>query len=82
MTTASTTIRVSVAQRERLRALAEQRHATMADTLDAAVEALRRDQFYKEMAAAERSLRSDPDRWAGYLAERDAWLDADLASST
>lgn len=51
----------------------------MADTLDDALEALRRDDFYREMAEAEARLRSDPARWAEYLAERDAWLEADLS---
>ena len=50
----------------------------MADTFDAALESLRRDQFYKEMADAETKLRADPERLAAYQAERDAWLTADL----
>ena len=52
----------------------------MADTLDAALEALRRDQFYKEMAGAEASLRADPPALAAYLRDRDAWLAADLTA--
>ena len=51
MTPTSTTIRVSIEQRER--ALAEQRASTMADTLSDALEALRRNEFYSEMARAE-----------------------------
>ena len=78
MTSLSTTIRVSTEQRDRLRKLAERRSATMADTFDAALEALRRNQFYEEMAEAEATLRSDPQAWADYLAERDAWLNAEL----
>lgn len=78
MTTSSTTIRVSVMQRERLRELAATRASTMAETLDAALEALRREQFYRSMATAEGELRSDPEAWADYLSERDAWLGADL----
>ena len=78
MTVSSTTIRVSVEQRDRLRQLAEQRSSSMADTFDAALESLRRDQFYKEMADAEAKLRADPERLAVYQAERDAWLTADL----
>ena len=50
----------------------------MADTLDDALEALRRDQFYRNMAHAEAELRLDQAGWAEYIAERDAWLDADL----
>jgi hypothetical protein len=53
----------------------------MADTLDAALESLRREQFYEGMAAAEARLRSDPAAWAAYVGERDAWLTADLTAS-
>ena len=81
MTSSSTTIRVSVAQRERLRRLAEELDATMADTLDAALESLRRQRFYEEMASAETRLRADPAAWATYVAERDGWLNADLTAS-
>ena len=81
MTSSSTTIRVRVGQRELLRLLAEERSSTMADTLDDALEALRRDQFYKNMAKAETELRSDPEGWAAYVIERDAWLNPDVAAS-
>ena len=80
MTSASTTIRVSVQQRERLRILAQQLDASMADTLDAALEALRRNHFYEAMTQAESVLRLDPTRWAAYAVERDAWLNADLGT--
>jgi len=49
----------------------------MADTLDDALEALRRDQFYRDMAEAEEALRADPVGWSQYVSERNAWLDAD-----
>jgi len=50
----------------------------MTDTLDAALEALRRDQFYRHMGEAEAELRADPEAWARYQSEREAWLDAGL----
>ena len=78
MTSLSTTIRVSVAQRERLRRLGDWRESSMADTLDAALEALRRDHFYRDMAESEARLRAEPPHWAAYVAERDAWLQHDL----
>ncbi len=81
MTSKSTTIRVSIDQRSRLRTLAEQRNASLAATLDAALEALRRDDFYRRMADAEDRLRSDPGAWASYQRERGEWLDADLGST-
>lgn len=68
-------------QRERLRQLAESRNSTMADTLDAALESLRRERFYGEMAAAEQQLRADHAGWAAYVRDRDAWLSTDLAVS-
>ncbi len=52
----------------------------MADTLDAALESLRRERFYEEMAAAEQHLRSDPVAWETYVRERDAWLNPDLTA--
>jgi predicted transcriptional regulator len=81
MTVSSTTIRVSTDQRERLRRLAEERNATMADTLDAALESLRREHFYEAMAAAEQRLRSDAEAWDTYVCERDLWLNPDLGTS-
>ena len=81
MSDSSTTIRVSHQQRERLRVLAEQRATTMSATLDDALEALRRDVFYRSMATAEVSLRADPEAWEQYNAERAAWLNADLSTT-
>jgi predicted DNA-binding protein len=81
MTNLSTTIRVSIEQRERLRELAAEGGASLADTLDAALESLRRERFYEQMAAAEQALRADPAAWAVYVRERDAWLDADVVAS-
>ena len=52
----------------------------MADTLDAALESLRRQRFYEEMAEAESRLQADPAAWAAYSTERDSWLDADLTA--
>ena len=76
----TTTIRVTTKQRDRLRDLAAHRHASITETLDAALEALRRDQFYASMAAAEETLRADPESFATYVRERDTWLNADLGS--
>jgi predicted transcriptional regulator len=79
MTQSSTTIRVSVAQRDRLRQLAEQSDSSMADTLDAALESLRRERFYREMTTAEERLRAEPAEWKAYIADRESWLNRDLA---
>jgi len=80
MTETSTTIRVSTTQRELLRQLAHADDATMAATLDNALLALRRDRFYRDMADAEATFRNDPEAWADYVAERDDWLNPDLAT--
>ena len=53
----------------------------MTDTLDAALESLRRERFYEEMAAAEQRLRADPAAWNTYARERDAWLNPDLTAT-
>lgn len=50
----------------------------MSATLDEALEALRRLDFYARMATAERELRSDPVSWDSYVAERDQWLEPEL----
>ena len=76
MTSSSTTIRVSLAQRGRLKDLAERRSSSMTETLDAALEALHRDDFYRSMADAERELRADPEAWAEFDADRSEWLNA------
>lgn len=53
----------------------------MTDTLDAALESLRRECFYEEMATAEKRLRSDPGAWETYVRERDQWLNPDVEVS-
>ncbi len=53
----------------------------MTDTLDAALEALRRDDFYRAMATAQSALQADAEGWTAYIAERDAWLSSDLTNS-
>lgn len=50
----------------------------MSATFDDALEALRRIDFYTQMADVERALREDPDGWAAHIAERDEWLNPDL----
>jgi hypothetical protein len=53
----------------------------MSETLDAALESLRRQQFFEAMATAEAQLRNDPVAWDAYVKDRDAWLNPDLAST-
>lgn len=42
--------------------------AGLVDALDAALESLRRQRFYEQMASAENQLRSDPVAWAACVA--------------
>ncbi len=71
-------IRVSNKQRELLRDLAQRRNASMTDTLDAALNSLRRHQFFQEMALAQDALRADPPALAEYTNQHVEWLNADL----
>ncbi len=69
----STTIRVPIQLRERLRRVSQDRHTTLTDTLRDALEALRREEFYDALARTESALRADPAAWSAYRAEADLW---------
>jgi hypothetical protein len=71
-------IRISVEQDSRLRSLAEQRLTSMAEVLDAALDASQRDQFGRAVMSPENELRADPAARRGYESERDEWLGAEL----
>ena len=60
----STSIRVPVELRERLRKISQDRHASLTDTLCDALEALRREEYYESLARSEAALRADPAAWA------------------
>lgn len=75
--TATTTIRVTTQQRDQLRDLADARATSLSSTFDAALEALRRHDFYRAMADAAAAapaaeFRDSPN-------QRDDWLTADIA---
>lgn len=53
----------------------------MTSTLDAALDALKREVFYSQMAEAESRLQADPKEWNAFIQERDEWLEAPLESS-
>ncbi len=76
----STTIRLPVELRERLRKVSQDRHASLTDTLRDALEALRREEFYESLARSEAELRADPAAWSEYLAEAEMWA-GDLEGS-
>lgn len=60
--------------------LAEQLNSTASETLDAALESLRKKLFFEAMAKAESEMKSNPDAWSDYIEERDTWLNADLGT--
>lgn len=60
----TTTIRISRDTREELRRLADQRHQSIAETVERAIRLLRQDEIGRELAAP-------------LTAEEDSWLDAD-----
>ena len=76
----STTIRVPVELRERLRKVSQDRHSTLTDTLRDALEALLREEFYESLARSEAELRNDPAGWSEYVAEAEVWA-GDLDAS-
>lgn len=68
----TTTIRVDRETHARLLELANERDASLLDTVREATEALRRKRFAEHVADELSALRADPKAWAGYLAEAEA----------
>lgn len=74
MTTAdTTTVRVRRPDSERLHSLAKARSTPVIDVLHAAIDALERQEFLKGLNEDYQALRSDPERWEQYEAERRSW---------
>lgn len=69
----STTIRVNMATREKLRSLTSQTGESMQTILDKAVESYRRQCFLERANAAFAALRNDTDEWQAEQEERAAW---------
>jgi hypothetical protein len=69
----TTTVRIEVGTREKLRDLAERRSEAMQETLAAAVERLFREQFFAELDEDYARLRQDPVLWQQELDERAEW---------
>ena len=74
----STTIRISIETREKLRALTARTGESMGAIVDRAVEEIRRKDFWERTNAAFAALRNDPEAWKAEQEERSAW-DATLA---
>ncbi len=70
---ASTTVRISAADKETLRHLSTETGRKMQELLGEAVELYRRTNFLHRVNAAFAGLKSDPDAWAAETEERTAW---------
>jgi predicted transcriptional regulator len=69
----SQTIRVSKKTHQTLRQLAEQAGTSMTAVLDAAVKEYQSRRFWDELDAGYAALRADPEKWADYQKEIEAW---------
>ncbi|MFI7440180.1 ribbon-helix-helix protein, CopG family [Nonomuraea indica] len=68
----ATTIRVSVATRDRIARIARQEGRSMTEVLNEAIHDYERKHFWEELnEQIERTQREDPRAWADYLAERE-----------
>ena len=67
----TTTIRVDTATHAELLELSEQAGTSLFDTVRAATQALRRQQFAASVSEELQALREDPEAWSSYLAEAD-----------
>ncbi|MEU8245072.1 hypothetical protein [Nonomuraea sp. NPDC048916] len=68
----ATTIRVSVATRDRIARIARQEGRTMTEVLNEAIHDYERKRFWEELnEQIERTQREDPESWAAYTAERE-----------
>lgn len=73
MTRASSTMRVRPRTRARLRDLAEGEGRSVPDLLDELVERAEDRRMLAQHNAAMNRLRENPDAWAAWKAEVDAW---------
>jgi predicted transcriptional regulator len=69
----SQTIRVSKKTHQTLRQLADQAGTSMTAVLDAAVRDYQRNKYWEQYDAGYAALRADPEKWADYQKEIEAW---------
>lgn len=70
---ASSTVRISVHTKEKLKKLAAETGRKMQTVLDEAIELYRRQRFLEEANAAFAALRADREGWRAEQEERAAW---------
>lgn len=75
MATETTTVRVRRPDSERLQSLAKDRQTTVIEVIHEAIDALERRDFLQGLNDDYARLRSDPEAWQRYLAERAEWDD-------
>lgn len=73
MAAETTTVRVRRRDSERLQSLAKARQAAVVDVVHAAIDALERQEFLRGLNGDYQRLRSEPELWEQYLAERREW---------
>lgn len=69
---ATTTIRVDLDTRDRLRAIAERQGRTLTEVTRDAVKELERREFARRAIEDVARLKADPEAWADYMAEADS----------
>lgn len=69
----TTTIRVSKRTYEIVKGVSEQLNETMQNTIEKAIEEYRKKKFFEEMNDAFLKLKSEPDKWADEMREREEW---------
>jgi hypothetical protein len=67
------TIRISKKTHHALRQLAEEAGTSMAAILDAAVREYQENKYWEEYDAGYAALQADPEKWADYQKEIEAW---------
>jgi len=73
MAAETTTVRVRRLDSERLQTLARARQTAVVDVVHAAIDALERQEFLRGLNGDYQRLRSEPELWEKYLAERHQW---------
>lgn len=69
----TTTMRVRRPDSERLKTLPKARQSAVIDVVHDAIDALERQEFLRGLNDDYQRLRSDPDLWDEYMAERREW---------
>ena len=69
----STTIRVSLETRDKLKEITERTGESMQSVVDRAIEELRRRDFWDRTNSAFAALRKDDDAWRAEQKERSEW---------